>query len=110
MAASLGSLLLFYLLFTQQKKSYFYFALLFLLAHFSTLEWALWIQGKNFFEMLLTTTPLTIYLAVWLVFVMWVSERVVKDRRLTVLIAAFTLLSLWLAPRCMNWPTECQIF
>ena len=95
--AGIMAVSLFYLTVTQrQNRNYYIFALIFLIASWSGLEYGLWLTGNNMFDMILyPSVPLDFFFAAWIAFAVWVGEKI-KQRNvwiiwLVVLAAIFAI-------------------
>jgi len=97
------SIMMFYLTFTQKEKKNFYiFALLFLIASWSGLEYGLWLAGVNMFEMILApNVPLDFFFTAWIIFVIWAGEKI-NERKIWVSWIIALIIIFLIAKLCMN--------
>lgn len=78
------------------------FACLFLLASFTGLEWAFWLEGKNMFYLLFSPIiPLIFYFFVWFVFIIWLFESR-GERKIWILLILIIIIIILIAVNCMN--------
>ncbi|MEM5814838.1 MAG: hypothetical protein QXD77_03400 [Candidatus Aenigmatarchaeota archaeon] len=80
--AGIMAILLFCLALTQRKRDYYIFALVFLIASWSGLEYGLWLAGSDMFDMILyPAVPLDFFFVAWIAFAVWTGEKI-KQRRI----------------------------
>ena len=101
--AGIMAVLLFYLALTQkQPKNYYMFALIFLIASWSGLEYGLWLTGNNMFDMMLyPTVPLDFFFAAWIAFAGWLGEKI-KQRNIWMAWLVVLAIIFAIARVCMN--------
>lgn len=80
----------------------FLFSLMFLIISWSGIEWALWLEGFNLFEMVLTPiVPLSSFFVGWTIFVIYVAERYFR-RRYWIAFLIVLGFFIWISTFCMN--------
>lgn len=92
------------MLYSIEKKDehFFVFSLMFLIISWSGIEWALWLQGYNLFQLVLTPiVPLASYFVGWTLFVIFVSEKYFK-RRYWIAFLIVIGFFIWISTFCMN--------
>lgn len=101
--AGFMSVLLFYLTFTQKRKREFYiFALVFLIASWSGLEYGLWLLGMDMFDLILApAVPLDFFFAAWIAFAIWTGEKI-KERNVWIAWIIALAVIFAIARVCMN--------
>ena len=101
--AGIMAILLFFLALTQRKgKPYYVFALIFLIASWSGLEFGLWLSGNNMFDMLLyPAVPLGFFFLTWMAFAGWVGEKL-GERRIFICWLVALAIIFAIARVCMN--------
>jgi len=101
--AGMMAVLMFYLTVTQrQNRNYYIFALIFLIASWSGLEYGLWLTGNDMFDMILyPSVPLDFFFAAWIAFAVWVGEKV-KQRNVWVIWLVVLAIIFAIARVCMN--------
>jgi len=101
--AGIMAMLLFWLSLTQKRAKEFYvFALAFLIASWSGLEFGLWLGGANMFDMILyPAVPLDFFFAAWIAFAVWTGEKL-KQRKIWVAWLVVMAIIFAIARVCMN--------
>jgi len=101
--AGIMARLLFYLTLTQKKpRDYYVFALLFLIASWSGLEYGLWLTGNDMFDMILyPAVPLDFFFAAWIAFAVWTGEKI-KQRNVWMVWLVVLAIIFAIARVCMN--------
>jgi len=100
--AGMMAVLLFWLALTQKKRDYYIFALVFLIASWSGLEYGLWLTGGNMFDMILyPTVPLDFFFAAWIAFTVWTGEKL-KQRNVWMCWIIALAIIFAIARVCMN--------
>jgi hypothetical protein len=94
---------LFFMALTQKKpRNYYIFALVFLIASWSGLEYGLWLTGNNMFDMILyPAVPLDFFFAAWIAFSIWVGERI-RQRKIWICWLVALAIIFAIARVCMN--------
>ena len=99
------SVVLFYLAIKIGRKAtnIFILAIIFLLVHFSGIEWFLWINDYNLFDLLIEPiVPLTSYFIAWIITIIYLSEKYFKKRWIWVCFILFCAVVFIIARFCMN--------
>jgi len=101
--AGIMAVLLFWLTLTQkQNKNYYIFALVFLIASWSGLEYGLWLTGNNMFDMILyPAVPLDFFFVAWIAFAVWAGEKI-KQRNVWIVWLVVLAIIFAIARVCMN--------
>jgi len=101
--AGMMAILMFWLTLTQkQPKNYYVFALIFLIASWSGLEFGLWLGGSNMFDMMLyPAVPLDFFFAAWIAFAVWAGEKI-KQRNVWMAWLVVLAIIFAIARVCMN--------
>ena len=98
------SIALFYLSLTNRelRKPLYIFSLVFLIASWSGIEWALWIAGYNLFELVLfPVVPLDFFFLSWIAFVIWYGEYI-KERKIWIYFIISLVAIYIIATFCMD--------
>ena len=86
----------------KKEDNLFVFSLMFLIISWSGIEWALWLQGHNLFEMVFTPiVPLASYFVGWTIFIIYIAEKYFK-RRYWVAFLIVVGFFIWISTFCMN--------
>jgi hypothetical protein len=101
--AGVMAMLMFYLAMIQkEKRQYYVFALIFLIASWSGLEYGLWLSGNNMFDMILyPAVPLDFFFAAWITFAVWTGEKL-KQRNIWMAWLVVLAIIFAIARVCMN--------
>jgi hypothetical protein len=87
----------------RKHEHFFLFSLIFLIASWSGLEWALWLRGSNMFHMIFKPiVPFAFYFVAWIALVVYVSEKIFKKRKYWVGFIGVLLIITAIASVCMN--------
>lgn len=91
-----------------KKKSsiILFFGCLFLLASFSEIEYALWLEGINIFDLIKAPiVPFVFYFVVWIIFIIWIFESR-NQRKYWVFALLILSIIILISINCMNCLSE----
>lgn len=98
-------LMVFTIFFEKDKKKsriLLLWGVLFLASSFATAEYALWLEGYNLFDMVLSFTfPLVVFFAVWFGFLVWLFESR-GERKVWIVLLILLIIIVIVAVKCMD--------